>query len=372
MPDIPALLEAAAARADRRAGLDLFAALLDGDETRVSNTVHGAPRTRVLEAVFQAQLALGRFDDCEATLRRFTTCAVTDQTIERSNAVLETLWRGHRGARIIGTTYAPSERAGRANEGDVVVHYGSYPHDGRALPSRRALFRHAYLAGAVRHDIFESDEPAWGSIGAIYVLNMVDRPDRYLDTLLELSRLHAPLDRVVQVRAEHEDLVPGNRYANASASCAANHARIMRQFLDSPHAHCLVLEDDIAFGSDVSRILTDLALFFERRYEFAVCLLAASKFHELRAHDDLLMRSFQECTTASAYLVTRESAPLLLECFETGVAGIRETGDVHRFAADRYWARLMDAHPFYVFRSKFGYQKPSWSSIQSRHVFNFD
>ena len=45
---------------------------------------------------------------------------------------------------------------------------------------------------------------------------------------------------------------------------------------------------------------------------------------------------------------------------------------VQRFAADRYWAKLQADHPFYIFRCKIGYQRPTWSSIQRARTYNFD
>jgi GR25 family glycosyltransferase involved in LPS biosynthesis len=372
MRDIVAVLEGAVARRRWAEVLERFERDLHGDDTQIPNDVHGAPRTRVLEAVLQAQCALGRYDDCAHTLRRFETCAVTEATIRKSNVLVDALWRRQRGRRIVGTTYVDDGSARERAGDDVVIYYGSFPYDHRALPYDATIYRHAHFADSVRHEVFESDAPAWGEIGIIYILNLSERRDRYYDTLVELSRIHAPLDRVHHFRVEHETLVPGNPYVNGSACCAKNHAAMMRHFLTTAHDVCLVLEDDVAFASDGRRVCADLATFFARRYAFAVCLLAASKYHDLRAHDDLLLRSYQECTTAAAYIASRASAPLLLECFETGARGIRQTRDVQRFAADRYWASLMVEHPFYTFRRKIAYQKPSWSSIQSRHAYNFD
>jgi hypothetical protein len=365
-------LEALAAHQRWKEVLEVFGAALRGDETRVSNSVHGSLRTRVLEAVFEAQLGLGLLDACAETLQRFHTCAVREETIRKSNLLLDALWRQQRGRRVIGTTAIMDATVRVPAPDEVVIYYGSFPHDHRSLPCSDTVYRHAYFAADLHHDAFESDEAAWGKIGIVYVLNLCDRRDRYLDTLLELCRIQAPLDRVHHFMVEHETLIPGDHYLNGSACCATNHARIMRHFLASDHQVCLVLEDDIAFSSDSHRVREDLARFFERDYDFAVCLLAASKYHDLCAHDDLLLRSYQECTTASAYLVSRRSAPMILECFETGAIGIRQTGDVQQFAADRYWSRLMTDHPFYVFRRKMGYQKPSWSSIQATRIYNFD
>ena len=370
MIDIAGLLEGAVERRNWPEVLALFEEHLSGDVTHVSNDVHGTPRTRILEAVFQAQFALGRYNDCEATLRHFETCAVTEKTIRKSNVLFDVLWRHQRGKRIVGTTYVGRERSGETNE--LTVRYGSFPLDHRALPCEATIYRHALFANDIRHDAFEHDEAAWGSIGIIYILNLSERKDRYYETLLELSRVHAPLDRVHHFRVEGETLVEGNHYLNGSACSTKSHADIVRHFLATPHEYGLIVEDDIAFASDGARVCADLATFFERRYAFAVCLLAASKFHDLRIHDDLLLRSYQECTTAAGYIVPRASAPLLLECFETGAAGIVRTGDVEQFVVDRYWAKLMHEHPFFTFRRKIAYQKPSWSSTQLRYPDNFD
>jgi hypothetical protein len=307
-------------------------------------------RGPLLFPLFQAYYYLGRHQEAQALL---ATCQTVDEhLIEQSSFLIPKIAR-----RIIGTT-----NVGRVpGEDEAVIAYGNFLHDVDTLPHSTLMFRHAIYSSCVRHSEFESHR-CWDPVARIYVLNLESRPDRYAEVMSELARMDTPLDRVFhyKARATEDALVGGTM----------NHIAVVRDFLASGGEACAIFEDDFTFTSRVTKHQEDLERFWARKYEFDVCLLAASKYYERWPYDDLLDLSFQECTTSSGYLLHRESAPLVLRVMEEGLKLLKR-GDVNG-VVDRYWARLQPRRRFFVFKTKFGYQRCSYSNIKGTVTRFFD
>lgn len=291
-------------------------------------------------------------------------CLLVDEiVIEHSNKVLEALRKS--GIEIIATTDPSREPQGD----EIVIVYGNYQHAHNNLPYINKIWRHPLYYPFVIHSSVEY-HPAWDSIGAIYILNLEERRDRYQEILAELCRMQAPLDRILPY-VVHKEIFIEDQFLNSSANCTKNHGDLVEHFLKTPHEHCLILEDDVTFSADVEGNLQRLSLFFSRNYDYEVCLLNASKFHLIKEYDDLLLRSYQECTTASAYLLSRVGAEQVLFFFRDGFKKLLSEEDSY-FTCDRYWSEMQKNDKFFLFKTKFGYQRVSYSSITEKTQCYFD
>jgi GR25 family glycosyltransferase involved in LPS biosynthesis len=222
--------------------------------------------------------------------------------------------------------------------------------------------RHAADFWTFRHDRVES-APEWKGVGQIFIINVDWRRDRYDSVLRELATAKAPFDRVTRVPACQTD--PGDTsQAGGQMACLRSHIETLRRAQAQRFDHVLVLEDDFCFTSDVGRHLTDLRTFFEREYDYWICLTATSKYGAVMPKDDLLSFSFQPCTNTGGYLVSREGLDHVLPVFEEALERLRATGDCIANAVDRCWAVLQPSGKFLVFRRKFGFQASSFSDIE--------
>lgn len=133
-----------------------------------------------------------------------------------------------------------------------------------------------------------------------------------------------------------------------------------------------MLEDDFCFTSDLESHLRDLKDFFNRGYDYWVCLLGTSKYGRILSKDDLVSLSYQPCTNAEAYLVSRAGLESLIPVYEDALAKLNTTGDITRYAADRCWAVLQHSDKFFVFRRKLGFQLAGLSDIQGTIIRPMD
>jgi len=105
---------------------------------------------------------------------------------------------------------------------------------------------------------------------------------------------------------------------------------------------------------------------------FDIVFLATSRWWRREPFDDLLIRSYQSCTTSSAYLLTRDTLPVVMECVQEGVEIMKSGGPPAQGAIDCHWRDLQPRNQLFVFKHKPCYQRPGWSNIVNAVSAHYD
>jgi len=258
----------------------------------------------------------------------------------------------------------------KPNKDEIVIIYGNFHHSIENLPVTNIIKRHAIYYNDVDHYEFEYDK-CWEKISTIYILNLKERRDRYMEIMVELCKINAPLNRIYHYIAIKESIV-NDRKIDPHLGACKNHIDVITDFINNENDYCLILEDDITFSSDIDRHKKDLNEFFKREYDFDVCMITASKYWNIKKYDDLLSLSYQLCTTTSGYIISKNSAPKILNVFNDGYELMKKTKDTHKYAVDRYWSKIQKDNKFFLFNNKFGYQRCNFSSITCNSTCFFD
>lgn len=318
----------------------------------------------VLDHLYIANYYTQQWDECIRVFKLFEYCNVSEHNIQNSNYFLQVLY--NQGKHIIGTCDLSLE----PKNDEIIIYYGNFPLDYHNLPYSNKIYRHPRFANSIKHSKFEGDK-CWNKIDQIYILNLEERVDRFYETLVELTRVNAPLDKVYHYKGKKESIL-GEKMVDSYLGATKNHLDAVNHFIENKYKYALILEDDFTFSSRISGIKKDLLTFFDREYDFDVCLVAASKNGKIIPKDDLLNLSHQVCTTTAGYIINHKTIERVRECFQTGYDKIKETRDYHTYVCDRYWAKLQKDNKFFIFRNKFGYQRPNYSSIFNKTVCYFD
>lgn len=367
------------AKSSPRACVNLLCHTLANDLGPLSRMLRSFPSSQRYAILWDMLTAVYQLEACALLPASFfqlwETTHVDEAIILYSNHYIQKAY-----TRIVGTSTGGQEGAARSC---LVIVYCNTPMDCRNLPCPTGVvYRHPAYVFSLTHTAFVS-HPCWKPFGQIYVINLEERTDRFLEVMVELSRVHAPLDRVTHYRARKD----GDRLS-AYRGATKNHVDVLECIAarcrtdPEGRAHFLVLEDDITFTSLVSEMHRDL-LDAARRLgtEYDILFLAASKFHEIRASQaapSLLCVSRQECTTSSAYMVNASSVGLVLGVAREGYEGMVVEGRldperVHENCIDRYWSRLNPRDRMFIFRRKMAYQRPTYSNLTGKvGVSNFD
>lgn len=329
------------------------------------NTQPWEQRQDMYRLFLNASLKTNNLSAALGLIDEFDSLLVDDSLINYTNNILD-LARVN-GYKIIGTSDLSREPA--ADE--IILYYGQYPHTSECLPSNtRKIYRHPIYFKHVQHTRVEYNS-CWEPVSTIYILNLEERADRYYNILVELCRVHAPLDRVYHYKAQ-KTTYTGNKQQDIYIGASNNHLEVTQHFIKSGNETCLVLEDDITFISDVSAVWKSIVTFLATPSPYDICFIAYSKCGEIKKHNDLLSLSYQACTTSSAYFLNREGVPLIEECLQIGVDKMKEGETPNIYCCDRYWARLQSRNQMFVFKKKLAFQTITHSSIIDKINYAFD
>jgi hypothetical protein len=315
----------------------------------------------LLDAAVKAKNIKACLDYC----KEFEFIHINEHIIAETNKVVELA------KELFYEIVATSDTNRQPQENEFVICYGQYPHTIECLPTiSRHLYRHPLYFSNITHTKIEYNK-CWEPISTIYILNLEERRDRYLNILVELCRVQAPLDRIFHYKAQKTSYT-GNRTQDAYIGATNNHLDTIRNFIGTGNKHCLILEDDITFISDINHIHKSLTDFFKNPIEYDLCFLSYSKHGHIKCYNDLLTLSYQSCTTSSAYLVNDITAPLIENCLHIGVEQMKLGQPSHIYCCDRYWAILQNRNKMFLFRRKLAFQAITHSDITNNINYAFD
>ena len=303
-----------------------------------------------------AHFEKGNTRDAIETLRLLEFATVDEKTLELTDPFLRRIAAARKLVATFDTRRAP-------RDDEIVIIYGNYPHIFANVAVNNPMKRHVADFWKFRHDRVEYDH-RWHGVDRIFVINADDRCDRYDSILRELASARAPFERVIRIPALKVNGAAERPAVAGTIGCLRSHVAALRAARAAALDHALVMEDDFCFTSELESHLTDLQTFFERKYDYWVCLLATSKYGAVEPRDDVVATSFQRCTNAAGYLVSRAGIERLLPLFEDSLTRLTETHDTDAYAADRCWRSLQPSGKFLVFRRKFGFQGSSFSDIE--------
>ena len=321
-------------------------------------------RYAVVHELFLALLHTNQHERCLRVLQGFAQTPVPESLLRSTDRLLSYL-RDTQHLRLVATFDANR----LPHEDELVICYGDYPLAFTSLLCHNPVFRHLKYFWEIDHSQVEYDH-LWDPVAQIYIVNLHERFDRQIETLRELKRMQAPFCRVTRFPACRDTTTESQRL-NGYIGCTKSHLEVINDVVAQGYKHTLILEDDFCFVDPRPWNRRDLQLFFERQYDYHVCLLAASNSDRLVPHDDLLSRIYQEGTTTSGYLVSAAGARKVQQIWSAALERLLATGETHHIA-DQSWATLQEEDRFFVFTRKLGFQRPGQSCITGEIVFDLD
>jgi hypothetical protein len=185
-------------------------------------------------------------------------------------------------------------------------------------------------------------------IDCVYYINLDHRADRRNEIEGELDKLGVPTAKRVRI--------PGvSRPGFGILGCGLAHKKTIETFLASPHKVCLIVEDDFQFTLDMDYVHFILNAIFEEKIAYPF-LLKVSDAH-----------------TASAYLITKDFAPVLLESYTESTKLLEdtynETGEkIISYHNDIWWKRYQPFFHWYIVNPRMGEQRFSYSDNLERDL----
>jgi GR25 family glycosyltransferase involved in LPS biosynthesis len=200
------------------------------------------------------------------------------------------------------------------------------------------------------------------NIDVIYYINLDHRIDRNEQLLQELQKMNIPTSKIIRI--------PGIYTKGFGVlGCGLSHLKALELFMISDYSNCLILEDDFMFSHDLNHTNLLLEIFFKTMPIFDVCMLAA--IIDIPCKDTIspYIKKVIGARTASAYIVSRNFAPVLIQLIRDSTKLLdyvkKVTGQkAISYCHDMFWKRLQPQSNWYILNPKLGVQRESYSDIE--------
>jgi hypothetical protein len=198
-------------------------------------------------------------------------------------------------------------------------------------------------------------------IQKIIYINLDHRTDRRQEFEAEIRRLGIPESKVVRFSAY--------KMNSPNAGCSLSHAKALRLAHSMNLENVLICEDDFNFHDDPTILESNLQAFFQKvtqeNLEWDVVQLAYG-IYNVEPKDELLSIA-QKVSNASGYLVNKHMLIPLADLIESGVEKLATTGAHWLYQNDVIWCEFMKNNHWYIFNTRLGYQRPSYSDLSGSH-----
>jgi len=200
-------------------------------------------------------------------------------------------------------------------------------------------------------------------IDTFYYCNLAHRVDRNIEFLGEMEKLGVPAEKIHRI----ESIYTPNYGA---LGCGKSQTLALKHFLSSSKEICAIFEDDFMFSETKETVNNVLTQFFEKRVYFD-CLMFGGNILEAVTTELPYLKKVYAGQTTSAYVITRQFAPLLLQLWEEAVRlqeeYIKHNEKVYHFyCIDIAWKQLQPYSHWFVVEPKFGFQRESYSDIEKK------
>ena len=201
-----------------------------------------------------------------------------------------------------------------------------------------------------------------------YLISLEARMDRRVESLQNLEKLGINKNFINIIDALYTP-------SNGAIGCAKTHAFAMSNFLFySDSDYCLIVEDDFS-PIDYEKFKIGMVEIFSSEIDWDVVLLASNMAVPIsQSHIDGLFKVIN-AQTASAYLVSRKFASILIKYFfdaahkNTELLKILDSKTCNHFLAiDMIWKNLQLSYNFFAFLPQLSVQRPSFSNIENKQV----
>ena len=200
------------------------------------------------------------------------------------------------------------------------------------------------------------------NIDHIFYINLEKRKDRYEQINNEFNRLHLNSDKIERYNAVY---MPDH----ACLGCTISHLNVLKIAKERGYKNVLIFEDDFEFLVDENTFKNNIKDFFEKNLDFKVVMLSYYT-HHIKKYDDLLSIT-NDAQTASGYIVNSKYYDELINCLEHGVKMLDLTREHWLYINDQVWKSLQKDDKWYIFNTRLGRQRESFSDL-SGQIANYN
>jgi hypothetical protein len=211
----------------------------------------------------------------------------------------------------------------------------------------------------VLEDIIDTDlverSKIINNFNKILYINLDSRLDRNYEMKKQFETFDIPEEKIIRISAVHK--TPGY------LGCSESHIKCLEYAIENNLKNVLILEDDFNFINNVNYVYTKLKN-INNLDKWDVILLSGNVIKSI-PYDNVFDKAI-EIQTTSGYIVNSDYYSKLLNNFKEGLTNLKKTNIYTKYAIDQYWKILQPSDNWYIFHTKLGFQRESYSDIENR------
>jgi glycosyl transferase family 25 len=214
-------------------------------------------------------------------------------------------------------------------------------------------------------------------IDKIIVINLKKRVDRYLEMKNEFSRLNIPEDKI-----EFFSAIPIKEMP--CLGCCRSHLEVAKLIKERNYKNTIVLEDDFNFLITREKLEEMLSYFFNltnvsptnvsptnvSKLDWRTIMLCYGINSTIVDIGDDVVALTTNCQNAAGYMVNLKYIDDLINCLEYGYNNLYHTGMHWLYTNDQVWKRLQQDNKWFIFKTRVGEQRLSFSDLGGKLVKN--
>jgi glycosyl transferase family 25 len=196
--------------------------------------------------------------------------------------------------------------------------------------------------------------------------------DKFIDKIFYIN-LESRKDRREQIEGELLKMdLSGERFNAikhrlAYIGCSLSHLEILKIARERRYKNVLILEDDFEFILDKQTFENNMKEFFESNISYDLVMLAYNGTGDSILEKCLISKVVKAGTTAG-YLVHNKIYDALIENYQDGIIKLLITNYYGDHAIDKHWYYLLKDREWYLFNTRIGKQRESYSDIENKVV----
>ena len=188
------------------------------------------------------------------------------------------------------------------------------------------------------------------NIDKIIYINLNKRTDRRAEIEEELNKFELPFERFEAIETTGFGIW----------GCGLSHLAVLKLAKERGYKNVLILEDDFTFLVSKDTFEKQLSVFFNDQIDYHVLMLSYN-LHKHVSTDYEYIFKILNVQTASGYIVNQSYYDTLINLYEYAMPLLESTRQHWIYANDVIWNRLIPQDKWFVFVTRIGKQRPSYS-----------
>jgi hypothetical protein len=195
-------------------------------------------------------------------------------------------------------------------------------------------------------------------IDKILYINLDSRKDRRIEIEEQFVKADIPKEKIERISGVYN--------TRGGLGCTASHIKCLKQAIMNEWNNVLILEDDFNFIDNIELVKNSIKTIIDFYNDWDVIFFSGNVYRTYPFNEMFSKAINVQC--GSGYLVNSSYYSRLLNNLEEGYKLFSANNIPSLYALDIYWKRLQPIDKWYVFNTKLGYQRNSYSDIEKRVV----